>query len=305
MRDLRYIPHASIDSSKWDTCIHDASNGLIYGYSWYLNALTHQWDALVWNDYEAVMPLTWNKKWGIHYLYQPYFCASLGLFSRNKVDADMLKIFLQPIPSKFRYIDSYLNHGNLFPSDEFPLTQRTNYCLSLQQPYEQISKHYRTNLVRNIKKATDSNLELRSNLAVDTIVSLAKETLQRVSPISDEEVNQFHSLYSAVQTNSRACTRGVYSPAGQLLASAVFFYSHKRWYYILVGNHPNGKMLGASHYLIDQFIKEHAGTDAVLDFEGSDIRNLAFFYSSFGAVEETYPALRMNRLPPFLKWLKD
>lgn len=120
MRDLRYIPHASIDFSKWDACMHDASNGLIYGYSWYLNALTQQWDALVWNDYEAVMPLTWNKKWGIHYLYQPYFCASLGLFSRNKVDADLLKIFLQHIPSKFRYIDIYLNHGNLFSSDEFP-----------------------------------------------------------------------------------------------------------------------------------------------------------------------------------------
>jgi hypothetical protein len=42
----------------------------------------------------------------------------------------------------------------------------------------------------------------------------------------------------------------------------------------------------------------------LLDFEGSDIPNLAFFYSSFGAVNQAYPALKINRLPFYLKWLK-
>jgi hypothetical protein len=71
-----------------------------------------------------------------------------------------------------------------------------------------------------------------------------------------------------------------------------------------VGNHPNGRTLGASHALIDAFIQDHAQQDMVLDFEGSDIRNLAFFYSSFGAVAELYPAFRLNRLPFWLRWLK-
>ena len=90
----------------------------------------------------------------------------------------------------------------------------------------------------------------------------------------------------------------------QLLASAVFFFSHKRAYYILVGNHPNGKTLGASHALIDAFIKDYAGENLLLDFEGSDIRNLAFFYESFGAVEEKFTGLKNNKLPFYLKWLK-
>ncbi|HRG24810.1 MAG TPA: hypothetical protein PLL23_10470, partial [Chitinophagaceae bacterium] len=69
-------------------------------------------------------------------------------------------------------------------------------------------------------------------------------------------------------------------------------------------NHPNGKTIGASHALIDAFIADYAGQDLLLDFEGSDIRNLAFFYSSFGAIQEIYPALKINRLPFYLKWLK-
>jgi hypothetical protein len=71
-----------------------------------------------------------------------------------------------------------------------------------------------------------------------------------------------------------------------------------------VGNHPNGRTLGASHALIDAFIEDHAAQDLLLDFEGSDIRNLAFFYSSFGAVEEKYAAIKLNRLPWWMKWMK-
>jgi len=72
-----------------------------------------------------------------------------------------------------------------------------------------------------------------------------------------------------------------------------------------VGNHPNGRTLGASHALVDAFIKDQAGQDLLLDFEGSDIRNLAFFYSSFGATEEKYPAIKLNRLPWYIRWMKD
>jgi hypothetical protein len=77
-----------------------------------------------------------------------------------------------------------------------------------------------------------------------------------------------------------------------------------RAYYILVGNHPNGKTLGASHALINSFIEKHAGRDLLLDFEGSNVHNIAFYFKSFGASEEKYAGLRVNRLPPLLKWIK-
>lgn len=40
-----------------------------------------------------------------------------------------------------------------------------------------------------------------------------------------------------------------------------------RAYYILVGNDPAGRELGASHALIDAFIRENAGKLDWLDFE--------------------------------------
>jgi hypothetical protein len=101
----------------------------------------------------------------------------------------------------------------------------------------------------------------------------------------------------------QAITYGVYMN-DNLISSAAFFFSNGRAYYILVGNHPNGKTVGASHYLIDRFIADHAEQSLLLDFEGSDITSLAFFYSSFGAGLEYYPSLKKNHLPWYIKWLK-
>ncbi|MFT3844880.1 MAG: GNAT family N-acetyltransferase [Lacibacter sp.] len=306
MSRIQFIKHADIDQQKWNGCVTQSSNGLIYAYASYLDAMTAgQWDALVLNDYEAVMPLTWNRKYGIYYLYQPFFCASLGVFSKQSMTKELLSNFLHALPQRFKYVDIYLNQQNLFTIDGFPFTERINYVLKLDESYESISNKYRTNLKRNIKKAEESKLIVRDDIAIRDILSLAKETMQRVSPITDEQVARFEHVFSFAKQQTSAETIGIYSQRNELLASAAFLHSHNRWYYILVGNHPNGKTLGASHYLIDRFIHKHASTNDLLDFEGSDIRNLAFFYSSYGAVEEKYPALRMNRLPKLLRWLKD
>lgn len=304
MAAIQYIPNQSINKEKWDHCITQSSNGLIYAYSWYLDTMSKNWDALILNDYEAVLPLTWNKKYGIYYLYQPWFCAALGIFSGKTISEKLVHEFLKAIPGRFRYIDIYLNQKNMFSVQEFPMTVRSNYVLDLHKPYEQTADKYRTNLKRNIKKATSSSLEIRTNVPVKEVLVLAKQTLQRISPIRDEEVELFEQLYQKVQQHQKTESIGIYLK-DELLASAIFFFSHNRWYYILAGNHPNGKTIGASHYLIDRFIHTHAGENCFLDFEGSDVSNLAYFYSSYGAIEETYPALRMNRLPKLLRWLKD
>lgn len=305
MLQIQYISNQQIDRQKWDQCISHSPNGLIYAYSWYLDAMAQQWDALVLNDYETVMPLTWNKKYGIFYLYQPYFCASLGIFSKQVITETIVENFLNAVPKKFRYWDFYLNQSNLFSIPGFSFTERTNYVLPLQRDYTDIYTSYRNNLKRNIKKAQDSSLQVKYNIPVDDIIRLAQETMGRISAIEKDHFNRFKKVMEAAATNQKAETIGIYSASNELLASAVFLYSNNRWYYILVGNHPNGKTLGASHYLIDRFIHSHAGENAVLDFEGSDIRNLAFFYSSYGATIETYPAIRMNRLPAYLKWMKQ
>ena len=300
---IQYFSHKEIDKTKWDACIKQAPNGLIYAYSFYLDAMARYWDALVLNDYEAVMPLTWNKKYGFNYLYQPAFNASLGVFGKN-VDEELVKKFLTAIPKKFRLIEISLNHGNNFPSVIDGYYPRTNYILDLNKTYEEIYKTYRDNHKRNINKAFQLGCSVNEEIPVEEIIQLNKEQLQHIDGTKPEDYQNFKKLYEILKNKGLAKTYAIIDPKKKILASAVFFFSHNRAYYIMVGNHPDGKTIGASHALIDAFIKDYAGQNLILDFEGSDIRNLAFFYSSFGAAEEIYPALKINRLPWYVRLLK-
>ena len=302
--EIRYLKYEQIDKTKWDACISKADNGLIYAYSDYLDAMAKHWDALVLGDYEAVMPLTWNKKYRIHYLYQPPFTACLGVFG-NALTADTVNAFLHAIPATFKYWDIYFNPGNCFKLTDFDLYERMNYVLHLDKTYDYLYLAYRDNIKRNIKKAEQFGLSIHKNIPVAAVLQLAKEQAGTFGSAADDDFVRFEKLFHLLYKKEQATTYAVYSKEKELMASAVFFFSHNRAYYIMVGNHPNGKTLGASHALINAFIKDHAGQNMLLDFEGSDIPSLAFFYSSFGAVEEKYSAVKLNRLPALVKWLKQ
>jgi hypothetical protein len=300
---IKYLQHKEIDKAKWDACVEQASNGLIYPYSFYLDAMAKHWEALVLNEYEAVMPLTWNRKYGFYYLYQPAFTASLGVFGRN-LNKELIDDFTRSIPSKFKLIEISLNAGNIIGDSKRFSLLRSNYILHLNKPYEELYKAYRDNHKRNISKALQLGCSVSKEIRVDEIIQLNKEQLQHIDGTKPGDYPNFKNLYEVLKNRRQAKTYAIVDPKNKVLASAVFFFSHHRAYYIMVGNHPEGKTLGASHALIDAFIKDHADQNLTLDFEGSDIRNLAFFYSGFGAIEEIYPALKINRLPWYVRLLK-
>jgi hypothetical protein len=299
---IKYLSHKEIDKTKWDACITNAPNGLIYGYSFYLDCMAKHWDALVLNNYETAMPLTWNWKYGFYYLYQPAFTASLGIF--GQVNERLVSSSLSAIPLKFRLIEVSLNHQNNFPSVINGYYPRSNYTLDLNKPYEDIIKTYRESHKRNITKAIQLGGKLIREISVDEIITLNEEQLKHIGGTKTQDYTKFKNLYAFLKSRDSAKTYAIMGSTNNILASAVFFFSHRRAYYIMVGNHPDGKTMGASHALIDAFIKDHAGQNLLLDFEGSDIRNLAFFYSGFGAKEEVYPAIKINRLPWYIRALK-
>ncbi len=299
----RYVPYEQIDPVKWDACIRSAPNGLIYAQHAYLAAMATRWDALVLDDYSAVMPLTWRKKYGIGYLYQPFFTAMLGVMGEG-VNAALLQSFLEAIPRRFRYVDICLNAGNRFSLPGYPMTERVTYVLPLAADYETLYRGYRENIRRNIRKAEQVGCTVQPDLPVATVIALAQEQTRQFAPVTPGDFERFSRLYAVLQARGQARTYGIADARGEIVASCVFWLDERRAYYILVGNHPNGRTLGASHLLIDAFIRDYAGSGLLLDFEGSDIRNLAFFYSSFGAGEEHYPALKLNRLPWWAKLFK-
>ena len=109
---IQYLQHNQINLKKWDTTIAECGN--IYAYSWYLDIVHPGWDALVEDDYQSVMPLTGGKKFGVNYLFQPYFAQQLGVFSKQPLSPEKTETFLKAIPSKYRFVEIRLNESNVF-----------------------------------------------------------------------------------------------------------------------------------------------------------------------------------------------
>ena len=51
---IKYLTHNNIDKTRWDECIRRSFNGNIYAWSWYLDIVHPQWEALIENNYERV-----------------------------------------------------------------------------------------------------------------------------------------------------------------------------------------------------------------------------------------------------------
>jgi hypothetical protein len=302
---ITYLRHAEIDQAKWDLCMEQSVNSMVYGYSWYLNNVSPGWEGLVLDDYLAVMPLTGHRKYFIYYLSQPFFTQQLGVFSKQNITQELLLQFLAAIPKKFRFIEIQLNEQNQILDDKLKVKKRKNYVLDLNRSYEKITKGYSSQAKRNLKNAHKSSLELKT-ISVKEVVQFYKlHKAVTTKGVKQTDYANLLSLMEQALVHRKILAKGVYSKSGELLAAGAFL-AHKSRLIFLIGNGSEiGKEMGAMTMLMDTLIFQFANHQMELDFEGSEIEGIARFFKSFGAEKRNYYKLRKNNLPWILRLFKN
>jgi hypothetical protein len=299
-----YHKHSTIDKTKWDLCIEQAQNSLIYGYSWYLDILAPGWEALVLGDYKAVMPLTCNKKGLFSYLYQPFFTQQLGLFYTHHYDKGKLIEFLTAIPSHFRFIDINLNEGNELMHTDYVLHKRKNLVLDLNHTYTKLHKEFDNHCKRNLKKAKKSTQTVEAIDAEMAVAFYQKHKGNNTANVLPKHYNNFKTVLAvALQKNMLYC-RGVFNEHNELIACGIFLIHNGRIIYMMGGASGKGRDARSMYALFDHLITQFCNHPILLDFEGSEIPGIARFYKGFGAEKRPYFKLKLNRLPWFMRWLK-
>ncbi len=299
---LKYLRQDEIDSEKWNRCIDNAANCRIYGYDWHLDRTAIVWDALVWGDYEFVMPLPYKTKLGIRYLYQPLFSQQLGIFP-NPPDT-IKEQFYKLLFAKFRYSDFQLNAVNakISTKTEIDFVPRKNYLLALNAGYTQLSKAFSTNTKRNINKANKNGLALVSGIRLEEYLEFKKQNL--TPGVDRSAIASLKNIIAFGQYKGFGEIQGVYTAENRLCAAAYFCRWKDRVIYLNAVSNNEGKKWGGMYFLIGNFVENNAGQNITLDFEGSMVAGLERFYRGFGATAETYFQLKFNRLPLPIKWLK-
>jgi hypothetical protein len=290
-----YTAHAAIDKKKWNECIRKSHNGLVYSSAEYLDHMAGSWDALILNDYVAVLPLPWRKKFGIYYIYPPAFTQQLGVSALFNEDEKTVEAFLKAIPKKFRLVEMNMNATNQ-PGTNSTLV-RNNYLLDLSRPYTEIRKGYSRSAIRNIKKSGMEQVTLIENAAPADIIQLHRKRFRDEIGNSAIDYRKFLSLVDCFQETDNCYCIAAANKRGELMAGSIYFIFKNRISFVINGNTDESLENGATHLLMDHTIRKFSGSSFILDFEGSDNPSFARFYQQYGATPETYSFIRINRLP--------
>jgi len=293
---IKYLIHSELDKQKWDDCIARSCNTLVYAYSWYLDVVNPSWEALVEDDYKAVMPLTWRKKMGVRYLFQPAFTQKMGVFSPDGVSAARLDSFIAKAKSLFSFAEINLNADNTLPA----LPRHANYELNLDADYSQIVANYHDNTRRNLSKAQKNGLVVRDDVDINKVIELFDTDRRLLLPSFDTSSYEvLRALSSVALGKGKAFVKGVYETGGNLVSAALFVSDGHTLTFLFSGNSAEGKRLQAMTFLVDSVIKNFCKKYGKLDFEGSDDEGLARFYRGFGAELYEYNSFRFNNMPWF------
>lgn len=293
--EIRLVKREDIEKVKWDSCVHYANMGNMFGYTWYLDNVAKEWDGLVEGDYESVLPLIKKDlRAGVQSLYIPDLLPKAGLYSIYISSPRRVAAFLAAIPENYQIRN--VSFTSSLPLKNVISENAKDYELSLRDDYMTIKDGYADELKEGL------DVMERKNLFPDTAIKPEEiaEFYLKNSP-SSTEVNKhayLRVIYNLLHRGTGFIS-GIKDKDKALLAADFFAYSHGK----IVSLIPSYKgELGklALWRLTDMIIQTHSGKPSILDFNTrmGDINP-----TIFGARANSYSIYKENRLKGWKKWL--
>lgn len=296
---IRHLRHGMIDKGAWDALLARSGNARWYARSRVLDLAAPGWEALIDEEAGAIMPLTWRRKWGVDYLYNPYGLQQLGVFAPT-VDGTLTEAFLRAIPRRFRYVDIWLNEAmRPAPHRNAVSLPQQDQTLVAAGDAGTLRAAYAQGHRRNLRKGTAPDIRT-DGIGPETFIHLFERTTgSRHGGSPAGSLPRLQAVIAdalAEGTGSIACVHDGCVP----VAAICTITWGGRSIMLKSANDARGQALHAMFHLVDHWIAAHAGSGMVLDFAGSNTPGVARFNAGFGATATTYIRYRWNRLPwPF------
>lgn len=302
MADIQIIPSTQLNKKKWDTCIANSSNGLIYAYSYYLDTMANEWYGLIINDYASVLPIAIKKKFGFSYCYMPAFMQQLGFIGKQDFDVEATT---KAIINFVKYGSPYLNFSNEYFASKNNCTSLSNYIIALDKNYAEIKSNYKKSIDYSLSKAAKVQL----NYVVDENIAEAIELYktynqQNMQHVKADDYQNLQKLLTQLEQTQQILIRKATNNKKELLSIVLLLKDNKRYYNLINYTTEEGRKSEANYFLYDNILQELSEQNMLFDFEGSNIPGVKSFYEKFGAINQPFFHWHFNYLPFPLKLLK-
>lgn len=306
---IKFISRKLLNEKKYNALIQQAMHGRTFAHSFHLDqAAKSNWSVLVWNDYEAVMPLPFNKKLIVRQVYNPILSQQLGVFISPQIQSSeeiiqITQLFLAKVCKLFKYININLHAQSQIPENFLPFTKKKdNYIIPLNQNYESIHKSYDRETRRQLRKHTNKH-EIKSIHSASVLVDFYYSVFQERLGLDKKLYNQLVGIVNVHLENKTCEIYGTYT-GEELTCAVAFLNTHGRLTSILGGPNELGKKTYAMHTVYDYVLQKYAEQATCLDFMGSELKGVAAWMRSMGGQEEPYYQFEINNLPFPLNLIK-
>lgn len=282
---IKFLRRKQIDIRKWNKTVLSSPQRLIYFESWFLDSMTDKcWNALVYGNYEYLMPLPYRVKYGMQYIYQPFITQRLGVIGQDIAGHNTVNSFLKAVPIRYLIVNQSVVADNV-TNYKYNVTLRNNHIINLIKGYSAIKSAYSRNTVRNLNVAYQSGLTVSYNIGFDKFIDFHCQ--HEVYQFTKPNLEHINMLINNSQTHAKAFAVGVYY-SDNLVAAGLFIVDTQRVYFLLCSSSAVGRSKRAMFLLIDSVIQTYAGKKLIFDFTGSSLPTIARRNEGFGSETEHY-----------------
>ena len=297
---INIIPSNRINKENWNDCIERSANNLIYAHTYYLDQLADNWNGIVVNDYECVMPVPWRKKLGIRYCYDVPFIQQLGYFNTVAIDHTIL---VDAFFSFIKYGHYNFNYNNHAIADLPGVKTATNFIIHLTDK-ESIPNNFTIGFKQSLQNASENDLSYAVATSLEAIEMYKYLYGHTLKNIHDYDYKKLTALTKILSPQNKCVARKITGNNGQTLSIVLLLKEGRRLYNIINATNSEGRKTEANYFLYAQLLNEFAGKGLLFDLEGSELPGVKNFYKKLGSIDQPYYRMKINNLPFPVKLMK-
>jgi len=284
---IRRLRYHEIDFSKYAQCLENSEQIKYSASKIYLDVTSKKrWDLLIYNDYEAVMPLPYVRKYGIKIVLNPMLCQQLGVFSKQD-NVILNEAFLDFLKKNYLVRVYHFNDHNQFQS---PIEYKKNFII-YPDSYDNVYAKYSPKRKRKLR--LDENVLGNSEIKIISFDEAKPFIESNMTGLAkQEDVHGFIRIYKRFY-DLKSLTFCAFYYQNQIINLIAVYSDYKTLALLGTFNEKKYVKISGSSALINDMIKKNIET-AAFDFEGSEVPSIDEFFRGFRPELKTYPYVRSS-----------
>lgn len=285
-----WIHQSEIDREKWDNLVDNSLNPCLYNYSYYFDAVAIDWEAYIAEDYSYAIPVGIVKKGGLKRVYPALFQGYVEPI--GEIDSIDWVEFEKSLLSRFSKGELNIRNANLKGG------------VSEDYVYQRLKAEefkLKTQAKRMLKRFENTSYTISEEVSTKELAEFVVKELAKILPIyTSKDVRFFYDIIDAIEKSGSLYKLGLYE-GDKFMGGLIGFESKTEMFYFKGAVDESAMKEGGMYALMNQFIEKTFDKKLEVNFGGSRVEGVRFFYQRFNGVDEYYQNYKWDNSPFWFK----